>query len=30
VISTLPIADVGDPGYKAEAVQLLSQIANKK
>jgi FimV-like protein len=30
VIPTLPIADVGDPGYKAEAVLLLGQIAGKK
>jgi FimV-like protein len=30
VIATLPVADVGDPGYKAEAVLLLGQIAGKK
>jgi FimV-like protein len=30
VIGTLPIADVGDPGYKEEATRLLSQIASKK
>ncbi len=30
VIGTLPVADVGDPMYKADAVRLLAEIAGKQ